>query len=176
MSFAKVQLYGNLGRDPEIKYTPQGTPFCTFSMATSERYTKQGEKQEKTTWWEVTLWGKQAETASQYLEKGRPVFIEGRPSLDEWTDREGGKRTTLKVNATDMQFVDGGERSGGGGGGNYQSNQSRGPRQQPAQGGRAAGPKAALHQARAAQTEEMASGGSTGGGLSIDDGDDDTPF
>src|SRR5687767_15601313 len=74
MSFNKIILVGNLGRDPELRYTPQGTPVCSFTMATNERRKdKTGETQDQTTWFRVTLWGRQAETASQYLTKGRPV-------------------------------------------------------------------------------------------------------
>nr|AFK79132.1 single-strand binding protein [uncultured bacterium F39-01] len=97
---------GNLGRDPELRYTPQGTPVCSFSMATNERRKdKSGEMQDQTTWFKVTLWGRQAETASQYLQKGRPVYIEGRLRVEEWTDRDGKPRQTLEVTATDMQFI-----------------------------------------------------------------------
>jgi single-strand DNA-binding protein len=109
MSFNKITLVGNLGRDPELRYTPQGTPVCNFSMATNERRKdKSGEMQDVTTWFRVTLWGRQAETASQYLTKGRMVYIEGRLRVDEWTDRDGKPRYTLEVNATDMQFIGGG--------------------------------------------------------------------
>lgn len=109
MSFNKVILVGNLGRDPELRYTPQGTPVCSFSMATNERRKdKAGEMQDQTTWFRVTLWGRQAETASQYLTKGRPVYIEGRLRVEEWTDRDGKARHTLEVHATDMQFIGGG--------------------------------------------------------------------
>ena len=109
MSFNKVILVGNLGRDPELRYTPQGTPVCSFTMATNERRKdKSGEMQDQTTWFRVTLWGRQAETASQYLTKGRPVYIEGRLRVEEWTDRDGKPRHTLEVNATDMQFIGGG--------------------------------------------------------------------
>jgi single-strand DNA-binding protein len=111
MSFNKVILVGNLGRDPELRYTPQGTPVCSFSMATNERRKdKSGEMQDQTTWFRVTLWGRQAETASQYLTKGRPVYIEGRLRVEEWTDRDGKARHTLEVHGTDMQFI-GGARS-----------------------------------------------------------------
>jgi len=106
MSFNKIILVGNLGRDPELRYTPQGTPVCSFSMATNERRKdKSGEMQDQTTWFRVTLWGRQAETASQYLTKGRPVYIEGRLRVEEWTDRDGKPRHTLEVHATDMQFI-----------------------------------------------------------------------
>ena|SRR2546423_14051332 len=108
MSFNKVILVGNLGRDPELRYTPQGTPVCSFTMATNERRKdRAGETQDLTTWFKVTLWGRQAETASQYLTKGKPVYIEGRLRVEEWTDRDGRQRYTLEVNATDMQFIGG---------------------------------------------------------------------
>lgn len=112
MSFNKVILVGNLGRDPELRYTPQGTPVCNFSIATNERRKdKNGEMQDTTTWFKVTLWNRQAETAAQYLQKGRPVYIEGRLRVEEWTDRDGKPRHTLEVHATDMQFI-GGNRGG----------------------------------------------------------------
>ena len=108
MSFNKVILVGNLGRDPELRYTTQGTPVCSFTMATNERKKdKAGEFQDLTTWFRVSLWGRQAETASQYLTKGRPVYIEGRLRVEEWTDRDGRSRYTLEVHATDMQFIGG---------------------------------------------------------------------
>lgn len=108
MSFNKVILVGNLGRDPELRYTPQGTPVCSFTMATNERRKdKAGEMQDQTTWFRVTLWGRQAETASQYLTKGRQVYIEGRLRVEEYTDRDGKPRHSLEVNATDMQFIGG---------------------------------------------------------------------
>jgi single-strand DNA-binding protein len=111
MSFNRIILVGNLGRDPELRYTPQGTPVCSFSLATNERRKdRSGEMQDQTTWFRVTLWGRQAETASQYLQKGRPVYIEGRLRVEEWTDRDGKPRQTLEVTATDMQFI-GGNRS-----------------------------------------------------------------
>lgn len=109
MSFNKIIVVGNLGRDPELRYTPQGTAVCNFSVATSEKKRdKGGEMQEITTWFRVTTWNKQAETASKYLTKGRPVYIEGRLRIEEWTDRDGKNRFTLEVNATDLQFLGGG--------------------------------------------------------------------
>lgn len=109
MSFNKIILVGNLGRDPELRYTPQGTPVCSFTVATNEkRKDRAGETQDATTWFRVTLWGRQAETASQYLTKGRPIYVEGRLRLEEWTDRDGKQRYTLEVHATDMQFIGGG--------------------------------------------------------------------
>jgi single-strand DNA-binding protein len=106
MSFNKIIIVGNLGRDPELRYTPQGTAVCNFTMATSEkRRDKAGEFQDVTTWFRVTLWEKRAEVAAKYLQKGKPVYIEGRLKIDEWTDRDGKDRYTLDVTATDMQFI-----------------------------------------------------------------------
>jgi single-strand DNA-binding protein len=114
MSFNKIIVVGNLGRSPELRYTPQGTPVCSFSLATNERETRNGEKQDVTTWFDVTLFGRQAEVASQYLAKGKQVYIEGRFRSEEWTDRDGNKRVTNKIKGSDMQLIDrvqGGEQS-----------------------------------------------------------------
>ena len=106
MSFNKIILVGNLGRVPELRYTPQGTPVCNFSMATTERRKdKSGEMQDHTIWFRVTLFNRLAETASQYLHKGKQVYIEGRLRMEEWTDRDGKPRTTLEVTATEMHFI-----------------------------------------------------------------------
>jgi single-strand DNA-binding protein len=108
VSFNKIILVGNLGRDPELRYTPQGTPVCSFTLATNEkRKDRTGESQDITTWFRITLWGRQAEAASQYLTKGRPVYIEGRLRVEEWTDKDSRQRYTLEVHATDMQFIGG---------------------------------------------------------------------
>ena len=113
MSFNKVIVVGNLGRDPEMRYTPQGTPVCTFSIASNERRKdKTGEQQDVTTWFRVTVWGKQAEVVSKYLTKGRSVYVEGRLHVEEWTDKEGKSRYTLELNASDVHFIDGGQSSG----------------------------------------------------------------
>ncbi len=110
MSFNKIIVIGNLGRDPELRYTPQGNAVCNFSVATSEKKRdKAGEMQEITTWFRVTTWNKQAENASKYLTKGRPVYVEGRLRIEEWTDRDGKNRYTLEVNATDLQFLGSGQ-------------------------------------------------------------------
>jgi single-strand DNA-binding protein len=114
MSFNKIIVVGNLGRDPELRYTPQGNAVCDFSVATNEKKRdKAGEMQDVTTWFKVTLWGKQAENASKYLTKGSPVYVEGRLRVEEWTDRDGKTRQSLEVNATDMQFLSGGGRGEG---------------------------------------------------------------
>ena len=112
MSFNKIILVGNLGRDPELRYTPQGVAVCDFSMATNERKKdKSGEYQDVPSWFRVTLWRNQAENASKYLKKGSPVYIEGRLSLEEWTDRDGNTRQTLAVQATEMHFLGSGAKN-----------------------------------------------------------------
>lgn len=106
MSFNKITIVGNLGKDPELRYTPQGNAVCNFSVATNEkRRDRTGDLQDVTTWFRITLWGKQAENASKYLTKGSPVYIEGRLKVEEWADRDGKNRFTLDVQATDMQFL-----------------------------------------------------------------------
>src|SRR5207253_4960227 len=118
MSFNKIIVVGNLGRDPELRYTPQGVAVCSFTMATNEkRKDKSGELQDITTWFKITLWRQQAENAAKYLSKGSSVYIEGRLRIEEWTDRDNNNRYTLDVQATDMQFI--GSRGDGGGGGEY---------------------------------------------------------
>lgn len=115
MSFNKIIVVGNLGRDPELRYTPQGTAVCDFSIATNEKKRdKSGEMQDVTTWFKVTTWNKQAEVASKYLSKGKSVYIEGRLRLEEYTDREGKNRFSLEINASDIQFLSGGSDFGGG--------------------------------------------------------------
>jgi single-strand DNA-binding protein len=133
MSFNRIILVGNLGRDPELRYTPQGTPVCSFTLATNERRKdRAGENQDVTTWFRVTLWGRQAETASQYLSKGRPVYIEGRLRVEEWTDKDGKQRHTLEVHATDMQFIGG--RGDEAAGANVRTESSTSGRSEPAMG------------------------------------------
>lgn len=105
-SFNKIIIVGYLGRDPELRYTPQGVAVCDFSIATTEkRKDNTGELQDVTTWFKVTTWKRQAELANQYLAKGRQVYIEGRLRQEEYTDRDGNKRTSLKVDVSDMHFM-----------------------------------------------------------------------
>src|SRR4051812_31652006 len=88
MSFNKIILIGNLGRDPELRYTPSGTPVCSFPVATNEKIKKHGTEEDVTTWFRVTCWNRLAEVAAQYLSKGNPAYIEGRLRLDEYTDKQ----------------------------------------------------------------------------------------
>src|SRR5215211_7457322 len=105
-SFNKIIIVGYLGRDPELRYTPQGTSVCDFSVATTERRKdKSGEFQETTTWFRVTFFGRQAEVASQYLTKGRQVYVEGQLSQRDWTDKDGATRTSLEVRGNEIQFL-----------------------------------------------------------------------
>jgi single-strand DNA-binding protein len=116
MSFNKITVIGNLGRDPELRYTPQGTAVCDFSVAVNDRKRdKSGEWQDVTTWFKITFWGKQAENASKYLTKGKQVYCEGRLQVEEWTDRDGKNRFTLAIQGSDMQFLGDGGRAGGDG-------------------------------------------------------------
>jgi len=113
----KVILIGNLGRDPELRYTQSGQAVVNFPIATSEAWTdKSGERQERTEWHRIVVWGRVGENCAQYLSKGRTVYVEGRLQTREWEDREGNKRYTTEVNANNVQFL-GGPRSEGGGGG-----------------------------------------------------------
>jgi single-strand DNA-binding protein len=108
MSFNKIILIGNLGRDPELRYTPQGDAVCDFSIAVNDRKRdKAGDFQDVTTWYKITLWRKLAENASKYLTKGKQVYIEGRLQVEEWQDRDGNNRFTLAVTASEMQFLGG---------------------------------------------------------------------
>ncbi|MCG8588377.1 MAG: single-stranded DNA-binding protein [Proteobacteria bacterium] len=116
----KVILIGNLGRDPELRYTQNGQAVVNFTLATSENWTdKSGERVERTEWHRIVAWGRTAELCAQYLSKGRTVYIEGRLQTREWEDKEGQKRRTTEINAQTVQFLGGprGAGSGGGGGG-----------------------------------------------------------
>jgi single-strand DNA-binding protein len=138
----KVMLIGNLTRDPELRYTPKGTAVADISLAINRVWNnEQNQKQEETIFVEVTLWGRQAELAQQYLTKGRGAYIEGRLQMDTWDDKETGKkRSKLKVIGETLQFLPDGR--GGAGGQQGGAQQSRPPQQQqrtaPPQGASAA--------------------------------------
>jgi len=115
-SVNKVILIGNLGKDPELRYTPGGQPVASFPIATTERWNdKNGQAQKRTEWHNIVVWNKLAELANQYLKKGRPVYIEGRITTRSWDDRDGNKRYKTEIVANTVQFLSGG--SGGGGDG-----------------------------------------------------------
>jgi single-strand DNA-binding protein len=116
MSLNKVFLMGNLTRDPELKYTPQGTAVCDFSIAINEKFkSKDGSWQEKVHYIDIQAWARQAETCGEYLKKGRPVFVEGRLQQDRW-EQDGQKRNKIRVNALRVMFLGqgGGAPAGGG--------------------------------------------------------------
>lgn len=117
--YQKTIVVGHLGRDPEMRYTPSGVPVTSFSVATTRKWTNaNGEQQEKTTWFRVTCWRKQAELAAQYLTKGQRVLVEGDIDASAWTDKEGSPRASLELTATTFRFMSSrGEAGEGGGGG-----------------------------------------------------------
>src|SRR3954467_3471907 len=143
-SFNKVILLGNLTRDPEVRYTPKGTAVTELGMAVNRVYTAEnGEKREDTTFVDVTLWGRTAEIAGEYLKKGRPVFIEGRLQLDTWDDKQSGqKRSKLKVVGEGLQLLGGRPGGGGGGGGGGEEEGGSRPSSRPAPPPKASAPSA----------------------------------
>lgn len=115
-SLNKVMLIGNLGKDPEVRYTASGTAVASFSLATSEKFkNKSGEWEEKTEWHNVTLWARLAEIAGEYLSKGKTVYIEGRLQTRKWQDRDGKDRYTTEIVGEKMQMLSGKGEGGGGG-------------------------------------------------------------
>lgn len=117
----KVLLIGNLGGDPEVRYTQDGTPVCTLRLATNERYkNRNGEVQEHTEWHSIVLWGRLAENAKNYLRKGDRLYVEGRLRTREWQDKNGNARRTTEILVSAMRFL-----STRGGNGNGQRAQAR---------------------------------------------------
>ena len=157
MSVNKVILVGRLGRDPETRYTGGGQAVANFSVATDETYKdKAGERQKRTEWHKIVVWGKQAEIAQQYLKKGSLVFIEGRIQSREWQDKEGQKRTSFEIVANNFRML-GGRGDGGGSGG----------------GSMGGGARAEEHD-QAAPADDFAGGASGHAGPEISD--EDIPF
>jgi len=161
MSVNKVILIGNLGKKPELRYTPAGKAVATFSLATNDRFGgKEGQAaQERTEWHRIVVWDRTAENCAQYLDKGRSVYIEGRLQTREWQDKEGQKRQTTEIVAYTVQFLGG---KGGGGG----------------EGATAGGGEGAM-----ASGDERMAAGVPSGGMNDDFGgdaggnnDDDLPF
>ena len=115
-SVNKVILVGNLGRDAELRYTPGGAPVATLNLATTEVWNDKasGQKQEKTEWHRIVLWGKSAESLSEYLTKGKQIFVEGRLQTRKWQDKDGNDKYTTEIRADRITLLGGG---GGGGGG-----------------------------------------------------------
>lgn len=158
-SVNKVILVGNLGRDPEVRYSTEGSAVCNISIATTSNWKDKssGERREETEWHRVVMYNRLAEIAGEYLRKGRPVYIEGRLRTRKWQNKEGQDQYTTEIIADQMQMLGGREGMGGaeGGGGNYEA-ASRPAATRP-QGQRPAAPAA-------------------GGGSNLGDLDDDIPF
>ncbi len=130
-SVNKVILVGNLGRDAELRYTPGGAAVATLNLATTEVWNdKQGQRQEKTEWHRIVVWGKQAETLQEYLVKGKQIYVEGRLQTRQWDDKDGNKRYTTEIKADRITLL-----GGGGGGGRGGASVDRGAASQPAGGG-----------------------------------------
>ncbi|MBD8871481.1 single-stranded DNA-binding protein [Rhodanobacter sp. DHB23] len=132
----KVIIVGNLGNDPETRYTGSGTAITSLSIATSEQWTdkQSGERQERTEWHRVKLFGKLAEIAGEYLKKGRQVYIEGSLRTDKYTDKNGVEKYSTDIIASDMQMLGGGGEGGGSSGGGFQRERPQGG-QRPQGGG-----------------------------------------
>ena len=126
----KVILVGNLGADPEVKYTAGGTAVCTLSVATSESWKDKqtGEQQDRTEWHRVKMFGRLAEIAGEYLKKGRQIYVEGSLRTDKYTDKEGVQRYSTDIIGNEMQMLGGGNEGGGAGGGGGNSSRDRGDR------------------------------------------------
>jgi len=158
-SINKVILIGNLGRDPEVRYTPSGAAVCNLRLATTRNWKNRdsGERQEETEWHSVVLYDRQAEVAGEYLKKGRPVYIEGRLKTRKWQDKDGNDRYTTEIVADTMQLLGG--REGGSGDDSYAGGGESGGGSRPAPAPRAPAPRPA----------PKSSPG-------VDDMDDDIPF
>ena len=131
-SVNKVILVGNLGRDAEVRHTPGGQAVATLNLATTETWNdKDGQRQEKTEWHRVVLWGKQAESLQQYLVKGKQIYVEGRLQTRQWDDKDGNKRYTTEIKADRITLLGGGGGGGRGGGGGMERAASHGGGDEP---------------------------------------------
>ena len=156
----KVILIGNLGSDPELRYTGSGTAVCNFSLATTESYKdRDGNQVENTEWHRVVAWARLAEICGEYLSKGRQVYIEGQLQTRQWEDKDGNTKYTTEIKAREMQML-GSRDSGDGGGGGGSYNQSPRPQRQNQGGG---------------QRQQAPSSNGGGGDYSFEP-DDDLPF
>ncbi len=162
-SINKVILIGNLGRDPEVRYTTSGSAICNITVATTRNWKDKnsGDKVEETEWHRVVFYDRLAEIAGEYLKKGRPVYVEGRLKTRKWTDKDGVEKYTTEVIAENMQLLGSRDGGGGGGGGDEGGGYSRSP-----QGG---GERSAPASRPASRPAPKSSTG-------FDDMDDDIPF
>ncbi len=164
-SVNKVILVGNLGRDPEVRYTPEGSAICNVSIATTSNWKDKatGERREETEWHRVVFYNRLAEIAGEYLRKGRPVYVEGRLKTRKWQNKEGVDQYTTEIVADQMQMLGGrGEMGDAGAGGGFDSP------------GAGSGAGAASRPARAPQAQRPAA--PAAGGANLADMDDDIPF
>ena len=166
-SINKVIIIGNLGRDPEVRYTPNGAAICNVSLATTRNWKDKntGEKVEETEWHRVVFYDRLAEIAGEYLKKGRPVYVEGRLKTRKWADKDGIEKYTTEIIASEMQLLGGREGMGGPGGEEGGGASGGGGYSRPATAAR----PAAAPAARPAPAPSKASSG-------FDDMDDDIPF
>lgn len=175
-SFNKVILMGNLTRDPELRYTPSGTPVCDFGMAMNRNYTTQGgEKKEDTCFVDVTVWSRRGEVINEYFSKGDSIFVEGRLQLDQWETPEG-RRSKLKVIGNNFEFC--GRTSGGSGGQSDQRSSRNREANQPG-GGQSSNNQSGQSQNAAPQQNQ--GGGASGASQEPQDAgydvsDDEIPF
>lgn len=163
-SVNKVILVGNLGRDPETRFSPDGAAICNVSLATTSQWKDKnsGERKEETEWHRIVFYNRLAEIAGEYLKKGRSIYVEGRLKTRKWQDKEGQDRWTTEIVADQMQMLGSREEGGGGGGGGYgRGRQDSSPEPATAGSGGSSGSQR---------------GSSNRGGGSFDDGDDDIPF
>ncbi|MCH8178855.1 MAG: single-stranded DNA-binding protein [Proteobacteria bacterium] len=172
-SINKVILIGNLGRDPEVRYTPNGAAVCNVSVATTRNWKDKnsGDKVEETEWHRVVFYDRLAEIAGEYLKKGRPVYVEGRLKTRKWQDKDGKDNYTTEIVAEQMQLLGGREGGGMGGGGGYGGHQGGGDdfsQEAPAPASRPAARPAAAQRPAPAPAPKSATG--------FDDMDDDIPF
>jgi single-strand DNA-binding protein len=165
-SINKVIIIGNLGRDPEVRYTPNGAAICNVSIATTRNWKDKssGEKVEETEWHRVVFYDRLAEIAGEYLKKGRPVYVEGRLKTRKWADKDGVEKYTTEIIANEMQLLGGREGMGAPGGGGDEDGGERQSYARPP----AARPAAAAQRPAAPAPNKAASG--------FDDMDDDIPF
>jgi len=169
-SINKVILIGNLGRDPEVRYTPSGAAVCNLTLATSRSWKDKvsGDKVEETEWHRVVFYDRLAEIAGEYLKKGRSIYVEGRLKTRKWQDKEGVEKYTTEIVAEEMKMLGGREGLGGG----DESGAARGSSREGAEGGERTARPASQRPAAGKPAATTAAKSSTG----FDDMDDDIPF
>ncbi len=173
-SVNKVILVGNLGRDPEVRYMPNGDAVANFSIATTETWKdKHGMRQEKTEWHNIAMYRRLAEIAGEYLKKGSSVYIEGRLQTRKWQDKQGNDRYTTEIIADQMQMLSG--RNSGGGGGGYEGGQGGGNYGAP-QGGHDEAPPARMRDDSSHTPPPPPRRQEPKPAANFDDMDDDIPF